>query len=93
MKTDLKNIEKFGFIDLSDKEINDEINKISEEIHYINRIADADKEKNITNNNVIVRSRNANVVRKNHNAYGNYKAKMSNLQNSTANANLNANVN
>lgn len=90
---DLKNIEKFGFIDLSDKEINDEINKISEEIHYINRIADADKEKNITNNNVIVRSRNANVVRKNHNAYENYKAKMSNLQNSTANANLNANVN
>lgn len=76
---DLKDIERFGFVDLSDEEINREIDKISEEAKYVAKIADG------TNNNVVVRSRNrnnmANVVRKNHNSSSTAK-KASNYDNS-----------
>lgn len=68
---DLKNIEYFGFVDMSDDEINKEIDKISQEAKYATKIAD-------TNNNVVVRNRNhnniANVVKKNHNTSAAKKA-------------------
>lgn len=72
---DLKNIERFGFIDMSDDEINREINRISEETRYVTQIA--------TNNNVVVRSRNHrnNVVRKDHNRNNSY-TKSNNYDNS-----------